>query len=303
MSDRVIVGVKYTPVAAPGGLRKAVGAFLRYVQYRDKHSDQERPPEEAQRRVDGELRYIAHRDQAAGRARLFNAMGTVGDEERRSLAAFVTRAANTTRPQLTRSDDGSLVDRRRALYRFVISPENADSLDLRRLTGAAVSQLEADAGGEVRWIAAEHRNTAHPHVHLIVAGFRETESGTFRSLVLTKPRLQRIKEAVGLEIERQRGRELAPTRVDRRPDASLTKEPSPATQEPKRTAIRVPLLTKVASTGRSTTSSVATTRFVRHSPFLVQLRTGALRRLAARYRWEAEREAAGRQRSHEMEVA
>ena len=36
-SQRSVLTLKYTPVSVAGGVRKAVGGFLRYVQYRDQH--------------------------------------------------------------------------------------------------------------------------------------------------------------------------------------------------------------------------------------------------------------------------
>ena len=36
-SQRSILALRYTPVSVAGGVRKAVGGFVRYVQYRDQH--------------------------------------------------------------------------------------------------------------------------------------------------------------------------------------------------------------------------------------------------------------------------
>jgi hypothetical protein len=78
-------------------------------------------------------------------------------------------------------------------------------LDLQRLTRAAVSRLESEMGvRELRWIAAIHRNTAHHHAHLVLAGMRPDAMGGFARVDITKPRLAAMKEAVSLEIERQR---------------------------------------------------------------------------------------------------
>jgi hypothetical protein len=38
-SGRSILALKYTPVSVAGGVRKAVGGFLRYVQFRDQHAE------------------------------------------------------------------------------------------------------------------------------------------------------------------------------------------------------------------------------------------------------------------------
>jgi hypothetical protein len=98
-----------------------------------------------------------------------------------------------------------LAERRRAVYRLVISPERAQGLDLRRLTVAVVNRLEQELGaGGLKWMAAIHRNTAHPHVHLVLAGMRESE-GSFSRVDVSKLRLAAMKEALALEIELQRG--------------------------------------------------------------------------------------------------
>jgi hypothetical protein len=97
------------------------------------------------------------------------------------------------------------MDRRRAVSRFLISPDSAHGLDLERLTRAAVSRLESEMGvSGLRWIAAIHRNTAHHHVHLVLAGMRADVAGGYRRVDVTKRRLAAMKEALGQEIERER---------------------------------------------------------------------------------------------------
>lgn len=208
MSDRVIVAVKFTPAGAAGQVRKAVGGFLRYVQHRDLHPAQTegrpRPPE-----VSGLLKYVAYRDRASTRAELFGPSGTLSSEDRKVFAAFVANALDKSSPQLFRGRDGALHDRRRAVYRLVISPERARGLDLRRLTTQAVGRLERESGiSEMQWIAAIHRNTAHHHVHLVIAGMHQDASGGYRRVDITKPRLAAMKEELTRDIEHQRTERL-----------------------------------------------------------------------------------------------
>src|SRR4029077_12589904 len=158
----------------------------RYVQHRDLH-----PAETAgaKPQVSGLLKYVAYRDQASARAELFGPAGTLGRADWKDFAAFVLRSLQASRPQLYQARGGELVDRRRAVYRLVISPEHARGLDLRRLTVAAMAGMESELGGDrLRWMAAIHRNTAHPHTHLVVAGMRETAQG-FSRFDLTRSRL------------------------------------------------------------------------------------------------------------------
>jgi hypothetical protein len=220
LSDRCILAVKFTPAAPPAALRKAVGGFMRYVQYRDRHADSPDPGAGPDTKVSGLLKYVAHRDRATEAGRLFGPEGPAGDAERRQLAAFVARGIGATKPQRVMVD-GKLVDRRRAVYRFVLSPEHAQGLDLRRLTEAAVRRLERESQvSGLRWMAAEHRNTFHPHVHLVLAGVREISPGQFRGFVLTPRRLAAMKDELTLEIPRQRGLELDPMTSKTRPKPS-----------------------------------------------------------------------------------
>ena len=203
MSDRCIVAVRFTPAGSLPQVGRAVGGFLRYVQHRDLHPAESKPAH-ARPEVAGLLKYVAYRDRANACAELFGPEGTMGSAEPKALAAFVLRSLEESRPQLYRARGGQQVDRRRAVYRLVISPERAAGLDLRRLTAAAVSAIEGELGGDrLRWMAAIHRNTAHPHVHLVIAGMRETATG-FRRFDLTKPRLAAIKATVANELARQR---------------------------------------------------------------------------------------------------
>jgi hypothetical protein len=220
MSDRVILAVKFTPAGSGSQVRKAVGGFLRYVQHRDLHPTQ--PEGRPKPEVSGLLKYVAYRDRASTRAELFGPSGPLGSAERKAFASFVAGAIEGSRPQLNRGRDGQMHDRRRAVYRLVISPERASGLDLRKLTTAAVAKLEQESGVGLRWIAAIHRNTAHHHVHLVLAGMREDGRGGFARVDITKPRLGAMKAALGVEIERQRA-ERAPSREPARLSAPVSK--------------------------------------------------------------------------------
>lgn len=200
MAERSILAVAYTPVSGTCSAKRAVAGFLKYVQHRDQHP-------EPKLRVEGLLKYVAHRDRSGSNARLFNLEGQVSDEHRRWLAAYVGRSVAGLAAQRWQRPAEASADRRRAAYRFVLSPEFASGLDLAHVTRAAMAQLESDAGGIGPWLAAEHRNTAHPHVHIVLAARCEIAPGRYRTVMLTRPRLQRMKEAIGQEIERQRSLE------------------------------------------------------------------------------------------------
>ncbi|MAS15350.1 MAG: type VI secretion protein [Nitratireductor sp.] len=59
-------------------------------------------------------------------------------------------------------------------FRFIVSPDDAlEMSDLRSFTSDLVGQMEKDLGTELDWVAVDHWNTEHPHVHLIVRGVRD----------------------------------------------------------------------------------------------------------------------------------
>jgi len=202
-SARSILALKYTPVSVAGGVRKAVGGFLRYVQFRDQHAE----PEAAG--LDAFVRYVAHRDRTSPGGRVFGPDPDV-EVDRRRLVDYVSRSIKGLAPKWVQTADGKLVDQQRAVYQLILSPEDWRGLDLRRLAAAAMKQLEEDAGpgGIGPWFAAEHRNTAHHHVHIVLAARRELEPGKFQAVLITRNRLQRMKQAIGREIANQRGLEI-----------------------------------------------------------------------------------------------
>lgn len=78
-------------------------------------------------------------------------------EDRADGAAFVERGA----------DD-------RHQFRFIVSPEDgADLSDLTAYTRDLMRQVETDLGTKLDWVAVNHHNTGHPHVHVIVRGTDE----------------------------------------------------------------------------------------------------------------------------------
>ena len=56
------------------------------------------------------------------------------------------------------------------IFKIIVSPEFGDKTDLRKLTAEFVSQMEADLGTKLQWVAIDHHNTDDPHVHLAVRG-------------------------------------------------------------------------------------------------------------------------------------
>ncbi len=59
-------------------------------------------------------------------------------------------------------------------FRFIVSPDDAlEMADLRSFTADLARQMEKDLGTKLDWVAVDHWNTEHPHIHLIVRGVRD----------------------------------------------------------------------------------------------------------------------------------
>jgi type IV secretory pathway VirD2 relaxase len=69
-----------------------------------------------------------------------------------------------------RREFGAAIPAEQRQFRFIISPEDGNELDLREYTAALMSQVEKDLGRELRWAAVCHYDTDNPHVHVVVRG-------------------------------------------------------------------------------------------------------------------------------------
>ncbi|MHA6768980.1 relaxase/mobilization nuclease RlxS [Sphingobium ummariense] len=87
-------------------------------------------------------------------------------------------------------------------FRFIVSPEDGDQYDdLKPLTRRLMGRLEEDLGTELDWVAVDHFNTGHPHIHIVVRG--KDERGA--DLVLARDYLttgirERAAELVDLDL-------------------------------------------------------------------------------------------------------
>lgn len=59
------------------------------------------------------------------------------------------------------------------MWRFIVSPEDADRLNLRDHVRELVGQMERDLDTKLEWVAIDHQNTDDAHVHLLIRGVRE----------------------------------------------------------------------------------------------------------------------------------
>lgn len=109
------------------------------------------------------------------------------------------------------------------IFKIMISPESP-GIDLHKLTRDTMQQIQKDIGRNVEWVAAMHRNTDQPHVHIAMRG-RDTNGiqyklakdyvkGGIRRVAIQNCNAQlgyrigrqpRIERTIGVQIQRQIG--------------------------------------------------------------------------------------------------
>ena len=100
-------------------------------------------------------------------------------------------------------------------FRFIVSPDDARELaDLRQFTRDLMAQAGRDLGTKLDWVAVDHWNTEHPHVHVLVRG--KAEDG--RDLVISRDYISAgmrdraaalVTEELGPRTDREVRRDLA----------------------------------------------------------------------------------------------
>ena len=96
------------------------------------------------------------------------------------------------------------------MFKFILSPEFGDKLDLRQYTKDFVKKLEQDLGTPLEWVGVDHYNTEHPHVHLAVRG--KDEHG----------KALRIDPAYVKKTMRERAQQVATNHLGFRTDKEVT---------------------------------------------------------------------------------
>src|SRR5580704_18687359 len=59
------------------------------------------------------------------------------------------------------------------VWSMIISPEDADRMDLRQHARDFVAGMERDLGTQLEWVAIDHHNTDDAHIHLLIRGVRD----------------------------------------------------------------------------------------------------------------------------------
>lgn len=95
-------------------------------------------------------------------------------------------------------------------FRFIVSPDDAEQLsDLKGFTRDLMRQAEADLGTRLDWVAVDHWNTGHPHIHVLVRGRTDREADLVISRDYIKEGLRaRAGALVTLELGPRSDREI-----------------------------------------------------------------------------------------------
>ena len=104
-----------------------------------------------------------------------------GDVELEADSTTETSATALPDEPSDRADGKAFLERGegdRHQFRFIVSPDDAEELsDLKAFTRDLMGQAQADLGTRLDWVAVDHWNTGHPHLHVIVRGRTDEGAG------------------------------------------------------------------------------------------------------------------------------
>jgi len=115
-------------------------------------------------------------------------------------------------------------DEDRRQFRLIVSPEDAEQMkDLTQFTREFMSLVEKDLSRRLDWVAANHHDTAQPHVHIVIRG-GNTRNGELLidRKYITQGFRARAQELVTLELGQRRLREMAAARSNEAEQEALT---------------------------------------------------------------------------------
>lgn len=110
------------------------------------------------------LRHATQRGKLAAHLGYLRREGVTRDGEKAKLFGPETEDADPKAFAERGEDD-------RHHFRFIVSPDDAlEMADLKGFTRDLMAQVEKDLGTKLDWVAVDHWNTEHPHVHIIIRG-------------------------------------------------------------------------------------------------------------------------------------
>ncbi len=192
-----------------GLLLRKVSARVRHHQGRSRSTGRalQRPgygPATRQQRSVVKLQYVANRTPGGWRAHGRYLAREGAQREGEKGLGF---DASGPEVEIDRRLDGWQRAEDPRMWKMILSPERGEALDLVDHTRRVLDAMERDLGTRLEWVAIDHHNTAHPHVHVAIRG--RDEAG--RPLLLDR---EYVKHGV-----RARSRELATQALGYRTEA------------------------------------------------------------------------------------
>lgn len=124
------------------------------------------------------------------------------------------------------------------LFRVIVSPEAGDRLDLHTHVHRLMERVENDLGTPLQWVAIDHRNTEHPHAHIVIRGV----DGCGKPLKIERDYIRQ-----GF---RQRSQEVATRQIGHRQARDMLLAREKVTQQKHITPIDREILRKAGSAGK-----------------------------------------------------
>ena len=148
-------------------------------------------------------------DRAAALAKHVIYLGRSGAGQDGARSDFFDREVDRVRPQFETEhwrDD-------RHHFRFIISPEHGDRLDLKSYAREVMMRVSADLGEpHLKWVGTCHYDTDQPHAHVLVRGRREDG----RDLVIPRDYMGYGFRARAQEVAQERLGDLSRVEAERR---------------------------------------------------------------------------------------
>ena len=132
------------------------------------------------------------------KARYIKNNGDGFKEKIRAHLDYITRndaGIDGEKPELFSQEDKSLALKDIATkfedsphnFRFIISPEDGDKIDMKAFTKDLIKTIENDLKTKLQWVASCHYDTNEPHVHIVING----QDGSGKKLLITRDYISR----------------------------------------------------------------------------------------------------------------
>jgi len=168
-----------------------------YISARDKKSRVagQSPKVVAVARTLAHVKYIQHRP---------------GDDKPPDGRTFFDETEENLDGRSLRKAIKELEDSKVVAHKLTLSPE-VEPLDKKEYTREIMQQLAAEKGQDLKWMAVEHNNTAHHHIHVVILG--KDKNG--KSVRIDKEDYPKLREWGDRHLERTRPIEFARARDER----------------------------------------------------------------------------------------